>query len=199
MSKSLGNFFTVRDIRKKYDSEVIRFFMLSAHYRNPINFADTLMEQAKSAIERVYTCIENLEFLKENAPEKELEIGFEEKLNSFRKEFTDAMDDDLNTADAIAAIFDIVYMANTEINAESSKQAAEKTLELIRELGGILGLFIKETKQSIDAEIEELIADRNKARAEKNWAKADEIRDKLKEMNIVLKDTPNGVQWSFTE
>ena len=199
MSKSLGNFFTVRDIRKKYDSEVIRFFMLSAHYRNPINFADTLMEQAKSAVERVYTCIENLEFLKENAPEKELEAGFEEKLNSFKKEFTDAMDDDLNTADAIAAIFDIIYMANTEINAESSKQSVEKTLELIRELGGVLGLFIKETKKSIDAEIEELIVERNKARAEKNWAKADEIRDKLKEMNIVLKDTPNGVQWSFAE
>lgn len=199
MSKSLGNFFTVRDIRKKYDSEVIRFFMLSAHYRNPINFADTLMEQAKSAVERVYTCIENLEFLKENAPEKELEAGFEERLNGFKKEFTDAMDDDLNTADAIAAIFDIVYMANTEINVESSKQSVEKTLGLIRELGGVLGLFIKETKKSIDAEIEELIAERNKARAEKNWAKADEIRDKLKEMNIVLKDTPNGVQWSFAE
>ena len=199
MSKSLGNFFTVRDIRKKYDSEVIRFFMLSAHYRNPINFADTLMEQAKSAVERVYTCIENLEFLKENAPEKELEAGFEERLNGFKKEFTDAMDDDLNTADAIAAIFDIVYMANTEINVESSKQSVEKTLELIRELGGVLGLFIKETKKSIDAEIEELITERNKARAEKNWAKADEIRDKLKEMNIVLKDTPNGVQWSFAE
>ena len=199
MSKSLGNFFTVRDIRKKYDSEVIRFFMLSAHYRNPINFADTLMEQAKSAVERVYTCIENLEFLKENAPEKELEAGFEERLNGFKKEFTDAMDDDLNTADAIAAIFDVVYMANTEINVESSKQSVEKTLELIRELGGVLGLFIKETKKSIDAEIEELITERNKARAEKNWAKADEIRDKLKEMNIVLKDTPNGVQWSFAE
>ncbi len=199
MSKSLGNFFTVRDIRKKYDSEVIRFFMLSAHYRNPINFADTLMEQAKSAVERVYTCIENLEFLKENAPEKELEAGFEERLNGFKKEFTDAMDDDLNTADAIAAIFDIVYMANTEINAKSSKQSVEKTLGLIRELGGVLGLFIKETKKSIDAEIEELITERNKARAEKNWAKADEIRDKLKEMNIVLKDTPNGVQWSLAE
>lgn len=199
MSKSLGNFFTVRDIRKKYDSEVIRFFMLSAHYRNPINFADTLMEQAKSAVERVYTCIENLEFLKDNASEKELEQGFNDKLNNFKKEFTDAMDDDLNTADAIAAIFDIVYMANTEINAQSSKQAVEKTLELIRELGGVLGLFIKETKKSIDTEIEELIAERNKARAEKNWAKADEIRDKLKAMNIVLKDTPNGVQWSFAE
>ncbi len=197
MSKSLGNFFTVRDIRKQYDSEVIRFFMLSAHYRNPINFADTLMEQAKSAVERVYTCIENLEFLLDNAPANELETGFDEKLNAFRHKFIDAMDDDLNTADAIAAIFDIVYMANTEINAQTSKTAIEKTLGLIKELGSVLGVFVKETKKSIDAEVEALIAERTKARAEKNWAKADEIRDKLNEMNIVLKDTPNGVQWSF--
>ena len=197
MSKSLGNFFAVRDIRKQYDSEVIRFFMLSAHYRNPINFADTLMEQAKSAVERVYTCIENLEFMLDNAPANELEAGLEEKLNGFKQKFINAMDDDLNTADAIAAIFDIVYMANTEINAETSKTAIEKTLGLIKELGSVLGLFVKETKKSIDAEVEALIAERTKARAEKNWAKADEIRDKLNEMNIVLKDTPNGVQWSF--
>lgn len=197
MSKSLGNFFTVRDIRKQYDSEVIRFFMLSAHYRNPINFADTLMEQAKSAVERVYTCIENLEFMLDNAPANELENGFEEKINALRQKFIDAMDDDLNTADAIAAIFDIVYMANTEINAQTSKTAIEKTLGLIKELGAVLGIFVKETKKSIDAEVEELIAERTKARAEKNWARADEIRDKLNEMNIVLKDTPNGVQWSF--
>ena len=199
MSKSLGNFFTVRDIRKKYDSEVIRFFMLSAHYRNPINFADTLMEQAKSAVERVYTCIENLEFLLKSAPQKEAEPELSEKLDSFKQKFIDAMDDDLNTADAIAAIFDIVYLANTEINGETSGAVIEKALHLIRELGGVLGLFSKETKKSLDAEVEALIEERNKARAEKNWAKADEIRDKLKAMNIVLKDTPQGVQWSFAE
>lgn len=199
MSKSLGNFFTVRDIRKQYDSEVIRFFMLSAHYRNPINFADTLMEQAKSAVERVYTCIENLEFLHDNAPEKEAETDIIAKLGEFKKKFIDAMDDDLNTAGAIAAIFDIVYMANTEINGETSKTAITAVLDLIRELGDVLGLFIKDTKKSIDAEIEALIEQRNQARAAKDWAAADAIRDKLKEMNIVLKDTPQGVQWSFAE
>ena len=199
MSKSLGNFFTVRDIRKKYDSEVIRFFMLSAHYRNPINFADTLMEQAKSAVERVYTCIENLEFLEQSAPEGEADKAVSEKLEGFKQKFIAAMDDDLNTAGAIAAIFDIVYMANTEINGESTKQTIEQTIALIHELGNVLGLFNKETKRSIDAEVEALIEERNKARAEKNWARADEIRDKLREMNIILKDTPQGVQWSFAE
>ena len=199
MSKSLGNFFTVRDIRKKYDSEVIRFFMLSAHYRNPINFSDMLMEQAKSAVERVYTCIENLEFLMNTAPAGEVSADFAAKLEGFKKKFTDAMDDDLNTADAIAAIFDIVYMANTELNGETPKTELEAVLSLIHELGGVLGLFEKETKKSLDAEVEAMIEERNKARAEKNWAKADEIRDKLKEMNIVLKDTPQGVQWSFAE
>lgn len=200
MSKSLGNFFTVRDIRKKYDSEVIRFFMLSAHYRNPINFADTLMDQAKSAVERVYTCIENLEFLLENAAQTaDTDEAVYKKLDEFKQKYMDAMDDDLNTAGAIAAIFDIVYYANTELSAQNSKDAIQKTLDLIHELGDVLGLFTKSTKKSIDNEIEALIEERNKARQEKNWAKADEIRDKLKEMNIVLKDTPNGVQWSFAE
>lgn len=200
MSKSLGNFFTVRDIRKKYDSEVVRFFMLSAHYRNPINFADTLMDQAKSAVERVYTCIENLEFLLENAAQTaDTDEAVYKKLDEFKQKYMDAMDDDLNTAGAIAAIFDIVYYANTELSAQNSKDAIQKTLDLIHELGDVLGLFTKSTKKSIDNEIEALIEERNKARQEKNWAKADEIRDKLKEMNIVLKDTPNGVQWSFAE
>ena len=200
MSKSLGNFFTVRDIRKKYDSEVIRFFMLSAHYRNPINFADTLMEQAKSAVERVYTCIENLEFLLENSAEKESCEkcnALSQKLDECRNKFIEAMDDDLNTADAIAAIFDIVYLANTEISADVAKQVIKKAIDLIHELGAVLGLFTKSTKKSLDEEVEELIKKRNEARSAKNWAEADAIRDKLKEMNIVLKDTPNGVQWSF--
>lgn len=202
MSKSLGNFFTVRDIRKKYDSEVIRFFMLSAHYRNPINFADTLMEQAKSAVERVYTCLDNLDFLLKNSEDKDLceKCGaISEKLDECRDKFVAAMDDDLNTADAIAAIFDIVYLANTEITADTAKQVIKKTIDMIHELGDVLGLFNKTTEKTLDEEVEELIEKRNKARAEKNWAEADAIRDKLKEMNIVLKDTPNGVQWSFAE
>ena len=202
MSKSLGNFFTVRDIRKKYESEVIRFFMLSAHYRNPINFADTLMEQAKSAVERVYTCLENLDFLLSNSEEKDVceKCGaISAKLDECRQKFIDAMDDDLNTADAIAAIFDIVYLANTEITADAAKQVIEKAINLIHEFGAVLGLFMKDTKKTLDEEVEELIQKRNEARAAKNWAEADAIRDKLKEMNIVLKDTPNGVQWSIVQ
>ena len=199
MSKSLGNFFTVRDVRKKFDGEVIRYFMLAAHYRSPVNFSDELMEQAKSAVERVYTCIDNLEFMLGSAEDKTLtETELSEKLDGFKDKFIEAMDDDLNTAGATAAIFDIVYAANTELTGESSKAIIEKTLGLIRELGGVLGLFQKQ-KKSIDAEVEELIEKRNKARAEKNWAEADAIRDKLKEMNIVLKDTPTGVQWSYIE
>lgn len=199
MSKSLGNFFTVRDILEKYDGEVIRFFMLSAHYRNPINFSDTLMEQARSAVERVYTCIENLEFLRGSAEDKECDEELKTRLNELRDRFIAAMDDDLNTADAIAAIFDIVYTANTEITSGSGKEAIELALGLIRELGGVLGLFGKETAKDLDAEIEELIRKRGEARKAKNWAEADAIRDKLKEMNIVLKDTPDGVKWSFAK
>ena len=202
MSKSLGNFFTVRDIRKKYDSEVIRFFMLSAHYRNPINFADTLMEQAKSAVERVYTCLDNLAFLAQNSAEKDLCekcSAISAKLDECREKFIAAMDDDLNTADAIAAIIDIVYLANTEITADCAKQVITKAIGLIHELGAVLGLFTKSEKKTLDEEVEELIEKRNKARIEKNWAEADAIRDKLKEMNIILKDTPNGVQWSIAE
>lgn len=204
MSKSLGNFSTVRDILEKYDGETVRFFMLSAHYRNPVNFSDVLMESAKSAIERVYTCIDNLEFLLSNSTDSELTSDEKEyltKLDGFKEKYIAAMDDDLNTADAIAAIFDIVYAANTELSQEggNSKEVTQKTLSLIRELGGVLGLFQKSGKKSLDEEVEALIEQRNKARAEKDWAAADAIRDKLKEMNIVLKDTPMGVKWSFAE
>ena len=204
MSKSLGNFFTIRDILKDYDGEVIRYFMLSAHYRNPINFADTLMEQAKSAVERVYTCLGNLEFLLENGEDRELtdtEKEYSAKLDEYKQKFIDAMDDDLNTAAATSAIFDIVYASNTALSSENknAKEVIQKTIDLIRELGGVLGLFQKKENKSLDAEIEELIAKRNKAREEKNWAEADAIRDKLKEMNIILKDTPMGVQWSYAD
>ena len=204
MSKSLGNFFTVRDILKDYDGEVIRYFMLSAHYRNPINFADTLMEQAKSAVERVYTCLDNLDFLLDNGEDRELtdtEKEYSAKLDEYKQKFIDSMDDDLNTAAATSAIFDIVYASNTALSSENknAKEVIQKTIDLIRELGGVLGLFQKKENKSLDAEIEELIAKRNKAREEKNWAEADAIRDKLKEMNIILKDTPMGVQWSYGE
>ena len=199
MSKSLGNFFTVRDIRKKYDSEVIRFFMLSAHYRNPINFSDILMEQAKSAVGRVYTCIDNLEFLKSGANDNEADGEILNALKAYKEKYIAAMDDDLNTADAIAAIFDIVYLANTKVDQNSSKATIDAILALIRELGDVLGLFNQSNDKSLDEEIEALIKERTEARAQKNWAKADEIRDKLKEMNIVLEDTPQGVKWSYAK
>ncbi|MEE0944681.1 MAG: cysteine--tRNA ligase [Clostridia bacterium] len=202
MSKSLGNFFTVRDISKKYDHEIIRFFMLSAHYRNPVNFSDELMEQAKSAVERVYTCIENLEFLKNSAIDRtpsETEAAYLAELDSIRQKFIDAMDDDLNTADAQAAIFDIVYLANTKLSKDGDNaiDVIDRTLALINELGGVLGLFTKREKKAAPEEIDALIEARAKARAEKNWAEADAIRDKLKAMNIELKDTPTGVKWSY--
>ena len=204
MSKSLGNFFTVRDITEKYDPEIVRFFMLSSHYRNPINFSDTLMEQSKSAVERVYTCIDNLNFLLENSEERELnntEKEYSNKLDEYKQKFIDAMDDDLNTADAIAAVFDIVYASNTYLSTDTknSRSVIEKALSVINELGNVLGLFNKTKNNSLDSEIEAMIEERNQARKDKNWAKADEIRDKLKQMHIVLKDTPMGVQWSYEE
>ncbi len=201
MSKSLGNFFTIRDITEKYEPQVIRFFMLSAHYRSPVNFSDLLMQQAKSSMERVNTCIENLEFLLSSANEKDAndnEKKLQEDVKNAKKRFMDAMDDDLNTADAISAIFDIVSSANKNLSLEgdNSKAVIEETLAAIHELGNVLGLFEKEEK-TIDAEIEALIEARNNARKEKNWQEADRIRDELKARNIELKDTPNGVKWSY--
>ncbi|MBQ2891243.1 MAG: cysteine--tRNA ligase [Clostridia bacterium] len=202
MSKSLGNFFTVRDIAEEFDYEVIRLFMLSAHYRSPINFSKTLMEAAKSSMERVYTCLENLEFFGENAKEKELlnsEKEYIKKLDDFKQKYIDAMDDDLNTADAISVIFEIVAEANKTItaNSNSSLEAINYTKDLIRELGGVLGLFVNDKKDEISPEIEALLEERKTARAEKNWAKSDEIRDKLKEMGVIVKDTAQGQQITF--
>ncbi len=202
MSKSLGNFFTVRDIAEEFDYEVIRLFMLSAHYRSPINFSKTLMEAAKSSMERVYTCLENLEFFGNNAKEKALldsEKEYVKKLDDFKQKYIDAMDDDLNTADAISVIFEIVAEANKAItaNSGSSLEAISYTKDLIRELGGVLGLFVNDKKDEISPEIEALLEERKLARAEKNWAKSDEIRDKLKEMGVIVKDTAQGQQITF--
>ena len=201
MSKSLGNFFTIRDITAKYEPQIVRFFMLSAHYRSPVNFSDTLMAQARSAVERVYNCIENLEFLKKSAEERPLndsEKALSEELKKAKKRFLDSMDDDLNTADAISAIFDIVSAANKHLSIEgaNSSEIIEMTLSYIHELGDVLGLF-PEKEQSASAEIEALIKKRNKARKAKNYQEADRIRDELKARNIELKDTPTGVKWSY--
>ena len=201
MSKSAGNFFTVRDICKKYEPEIVRFFMLSAHYRNPINFSSELMEQAQSAVNRVYTCIDNLKFLLDKCENKEIsadEAAVAEKIDECRSKFIAAMDDDLNTAGAIAAIFDVIYIANTDIKNDGTSSAGiiEKCLGMIKELGAVLGLFEEKEAEVLDSEIEELIEKRNEARKAKNFAEADAIRDKLKAMNIELKDTPAGVKWT---
>ena len=199
MSKSLGNFFTVRDVAKQFDYEVIRFFMLSAHYRSPINFSQELLEQAKSGLERLYTCLENLAFLSEKADVVPVTAEIAEELDGFRAQFCNAMDDDINTADAIAALFDLVYFANTSLSADSGKAALDSTAALLRELGGVLGLLGKQQDTSLDDEIEDLIVQRNQARKSKDFQKADAIRDHLKSMGIVLEDTPQGVKWRRAE
>ncbi len=202
MSKSLGNFFTVREIAEEFDYEVIRLFMLSAHYRSPINFSKTLMEAAKSSMERVYTCLETLEFLGKNAKTEKMtdnEAEYKTRLAAFKDKYIAAMEDDINTADAISVIFEIVAEANKTITPESgsSKEIIDCTAALIRELGGVLGLFGKNKKEELSDEAKALLEERKAARKEKNWAKSDEIRDTLREMGIIVKDTAQGQQISF--
>lgn len=204
MSKSAGNFFTVRDIVEKFDYEVIRFFMLSAHYRSPINFSAELLEQAKSGLDRIYNSLSNLAYLKEHAAGADLtgeEQSLKAKLEEYKQDFIKAMDDDLNTADAIAAVFEIVKEVNSNITAASDSSIAiiDYCYSLIRELGGVLGIAQKEKSNTLEAEVEELINQRQQARKEKNWKVADEIRDKLKDMGIVLEDTPQGVKVSYIQ
>jgi len=195
MSKSLGNFFTVRDIAAKYDYEVIRFFMLSAHYRSPINFCDELMDAAKNGLERIYNCIDNLDFLSENASEGETSAEIKNAMEGFKNKFIAAMEDDLNTADAISAIFEAVRYANSMTSPNKSELEVAKAT--ILELGNVLGLLKNTGKGSLDSEIEALIAERTQARKDKNWALADKIRDDLKARGIVLEDTPDGVKWKI--
>ena len=198
MSKSAGNFFMVRDVVKKFDYEVIRFFMLSSQYRSPINFADTLLEQAKNGLERMYTCLSNLEFLKANPHIGEKAgVGIATKMAAFREKFIDAMDDDLNTADAVSVIFECVREINQNVTADTQANLAdvEASIAMIIELGGVLGIAQKEENCELEAEVEKLIAERTQARAEKNWALSDKIRDQLKGMGIVLEDTPQGIRW----
>lgn len=200
MSKSLGNFFTVRDVAKEFDYEVIRFFMLSAHYRSPINFSKDLMESAKSALDRIYTCMETLKFLAENSTVeniKQEENQVKKSFDGYKQKFIDSMEDDLNTADAISELFEIVGEANKKLTAENepSKEILEYALDMLRELGGVLGLLSK-SDEGIPAEIQAMLDERQTARAEKNWAKSDEIRDALKELGYAVKDTPKGQQLS---
>ncbi len=194
MSKSLGNFFTVRDVAKEFDYEIIRFFMLSAHYRSPINFAKELIEQAKTGLERLYNCLDNCDFLMQNAADGEIDNAFKEKLEAHKQHFIDALDDDFNTALAISVLFEISKDVN--IAAEGlSKQGLEYASALLKELGGVLNLLGKSADKSLDDEIQALIDKRQQARKEKNFALADQIRDDLTAKGIILEDTPNGVKW----
>jgi len=198
MSKSLNNFFTARDVLKKYDSDVIRFFMLSAHYRTQINYSKELLDSAKASVERLYNTIGNLENLidevsRENMNEEEKD--YIDSLNKYREKYIQKMDDDFNTADAITVLFELSKDLNTNLNVNSSKEVVSKALGVLRELGAPLGILQKSTKGSLEDEIEALIEARQKARKEKNFAEADKIRDDLKARGIVLEDTPQGVRW----
>lgn len=198
MSKSLGNFKTVREIANVYGYEVIRYFLISSHYRSPINYSIDIIEQCQSALDRLYTCRESLDFAIKNAKS---DIPDDEKIlnliASAKDEFIKAMDDDLNTADGIAAVFDLVSTINTEIiNKEVSLNVCKKAAEMFDELTGVLGLVYNRKSNEIDDDIEKLIEQRQTARANKDWATADKIRDELKAKGIILKDTPQGVTWT---
>ena len=198
MSKSAGNFFTVRDIVAKYDPMVLRFFMLSAHYRSPLNFSAELMESSRSALERIQTAVDNLKFLSEHASAQELteeETLKVEEAKKFQENFDEAMDDDFNTADAIAAVFDLVKFANTNAGEGSSKTFVEALKKMIQDLCDILGLITEKKAELLDADIENLIQERQDARKAKNFARADEIRNELLEKGIILEDTREGVKW----
>lgn len=198
MSKSLGNFFTVREIGEKYDLQVLRFFMLSAHYRSPLNFSADIMEASKNAYERIVTAADRLKELSSAAKAEDLteeESGRLEEMKQFRVKYEEAMDDDLNTADALAAIFELVKFANTEVTENSSKTFVDRVLQEIRELCEIQGLIVDRKKESLDDEIEAMIAERQAARKAKDFARADEIRDELLAKGIILEDTREGVKW----
>ena len=198
MSKSLGNFRTVREISEQYDLQVLRFFMLSAHYRSPLNFSAELMEASKNGLERILNATDNLKHLLGAATVEEMSAEEKEafaKTDAYVEEFEKAMDDDFNTADAIAAIFELVKYANTTATAESSKEYLRGLLDRIVKLGDVLGLILDKKEELLDADIEKLIEERQAARKAKDFARADAIRDELLEKGIILKDTREGVQW----
>ncbi len=198
MSKSLGNFFTVRDVAEKYGYEPIRYLLISAQYRSPINYSTDIIEQCIAALNRLYTCRDSLDFELKNAADAEHDgdktiiDGFDK----YREQFISAMDDDLNTADAIASIFELVRDINTNVVGKTpSKALVEGAIAMFDELTGVLGLVYNRKTETLDSDVEALIEARTNARKEKNWAEADRIRDQLKEMGIVLEDTAQGVKW----
>ena len=198
MSKSLGNFFTVREISEKYDLQILRFFMLNAHYRSPLNFSAELMEASKNALERIRTAVDNLKYIAEHASACELteeEAKFIKETDKFEADFDRSMDDDFNTADAIAAVFDLVKFANTHAAEGSSRAFVQALSDKIQSLCDILGIITEKKEELLDADIEELIEERQAARKAKNFARADEIRNLLLEKGIILEDTREGVKW----
>jgi cysteinyl-tRNA synthetase len=197
MSKSLGNFFTVRDVAEKYGYEPIRYLMIASHYRSPINYNVEVIEQNVRALERLYTCREGFEFTAKNAQGslRDEEKATVEAFDRRREQFITAMDDDLNTADGIAAIFDLVRDINTFTAQPRTKDALEAAAKLFDELTDVMGIVYNRKQDNLDDEIEALIEERQQARKSRNFARADEIRDMLKAQGIVLEDTPQGVKW----
>ena len=199
MSKSLGNFKTVREIADVYGYEVIRYFLISSHYRSPINYSLDIIEQCKSALERLYTCRDSLDFAIKNAADDvhDDDAQIIAELDSRREQFITAMDDDLNTADGLAAIFELTKDINTKIlDHNVSKNVCEHAAKLYDELCDVLGILYNRKENTLDDDIEALIQQRQEARKNKDWATADRIRDELKEKGIILKDTPQGVTWT---
>ena len=199
MSKSLGNFFTVREIAEIFDLEVVRLFMLSTHYRNPINFSDEILNQSKAGLERLYNAKEKALFTINNLEDSKMteeEAKLQDELASFRQKFIDAMDDDVNTADAVSAIFELAKFMNSNVTEKSSKEFAQKVIDEFNELTSVLNIVNKDQKEDIlDEEIEQLIAQRTEAKKNKNFQLADEIRQQLLDKGIVLEDTRQGVKW----
>ena len=193
MSKSLGNFFTVREIAEKYPLQVIRFFMLSAHYRSPLNFSADLVEASKNGLERILTAVDRLKSI--SGTEGEVDKAVADEMDAFVKKYEAAMDDDLNTADAISVIFELVKYANVNVTEESTKATVELVLNTVTKLCDILGIITEKKKEILDSDIEALIEERQSARKAKNFARADEIRDQLSDMGIILEDTREGVKW----
>lgn len=198
MSKSKGNFFMVRDIAKEVDLEIVRFFMLSAHYRNPVNFSHEMLMQAKAGMERLYNTREKLEFTINSATVENMsneESNMIEELNSFRSRFVESMEDDINTADAVASIFELAKFINTKVDENSSKEWMQKNLEMFTELTGVLNIIQRREDDSLAEDVERLIEERVQAKKDKNFQRADEIREELKAMGIELEDTRQGTKW----
>ncbi len=199
MSKSLNNFFTVRDVAKVYGYEPIRYLMISSHYRSPINYSEDIIKQCSAALDRLYTCRRNLLFAISNATVESSaeDESILDEFNGYRDRFVEKMSDDLNTADAIGVLFDFVREINTRVVSQdgASRVLCEGILKLFDELTDVLGIVSKNDEEVLDSKVEKLICERAKARANKDWVTADKIRDELKKMNIILEDTPQGIKW----